>query len=74
LKISASIIGKVCIPLKGLLDNPTNAGHPFSYHVKKKRSAKSKGTLNLSYKFGDRLYAPVATNVTKNDDFFIGWF
>ena len=73
--LPCSTIGKVCIPLKGFLDNPTSASHPFSYQIRKKRSGKSKGTLNLSYKFGDRLYAPVVTtNVTKNDDFFIGWF
>jgi len=63
--------GKVRIPLKGYLD-PANAVHPFSYQVRKKRSKKSKGTLNLSYKFGDRFFAPVTVNVAKNNDFFLG--
>ncbi|AES65152.1 cold-regulated protein [Medicago truncatula] len=52
--LPCSTIGKVRIPLKGLLDNPANAGFQLSYQVRKKRSRKSKGTLNLSYKFGDR--------------------
>jgi len=70
--LPCSTIGKVRIPLKGLLDNPANAGHPFSYEVRKNCSGKSKGTLNLSYKFGDRFYALVTTNATKNDGLFIG--
>ncbi|AES65149.1 protein SRC2 [Medicago truncatula] len=49
-----STIGKVRIPLLGLLDNSAYAGHPFSYQVRKKRSGKSKGTINLSYKLCDK--------------------
>nr|ABN09103.1 C2 [Medicago truncatula] len=46
------LIGTVNIPLKELFDNP--AGHQLSYQVRKINSEKSRGTLNLSYKLGDR--------------------
>lgn len=50
------LIGTVIIPLKELFDNP--AGHQLSYQVRKINSEKSRGTLNLSYKLGDRVEAP----------------
>jgi len=58
------------IPITELLDNPAAAGHQLSYQVRKKPSAKSKGTLNLSYKFGDRVKVPATEKVakTKNDE------
>ena len=50
------LIGTVNIPLKELFDNP--AGHQLSYQVRKINSEESRGTLNLSYKFSDRVEAP----------------
>jgi hypothetical protein len=63
-------IGTVYIPLKELLDNPAAAGHQISYQVRKKPYAKSKGTLNLSYKFGDRVkvLAPATKKVAKDNE------
>jgi len=60
-----------------LLDNPDAAGHQLSYQVRKKPYAKPKGTLNLSYKFGDRVKVPAPTikKVAKTNevDFNFDW-
>jgi len=68
-------IGTIYIPLKELLGNPAAAGHQISYQVKKKPSHKSKGTLNLSYKFGDRVKGPTTKKAAKNDesDLYFMW-
>lgn len=56
-----TLIGTVHVPLKELLDNPGD-GSSFrhvSYQVRT-QSGKPKGSLNLSYKFGEKVAAPVA--------------
>lgn len=56
LSIPNKLIGTVNIPLKELFDNP--AGHRLSCQVRKINSEESRGTLNLSYRLGDRVEAP----------------
>ncbi|XP_020220830.1 protein SRC2 [Cajanus cajan] len=61
-----TVIGTVHIPLRELLDNPPEVG-PFrqvGYSVRTS-SGKPKGTLYLSYKFGDQVAAPAAKSAPK---------
>jgi len=68
-----TIIGTFHIPLKVLLDN--TAGDSFRKVLcqVRKTSGKPKGTLNLSYKFGNHVKAPTTKKVAKNDDFGMVW-
>ncbi|NP_001351740.1 protein SRC2-like [Cicer arietinum] len=60
-----TVIGTVHIPLKELLDNPAGDSYrQVSYQVVKS-SGKPQGTLNLSYKFGERVEAPAIKPATK---------
>ncbi|KAI8555725.1 hypothetical protein RHMOL_Rhmol05G0197200 [Rhododendron molle] len=53
-------IGEVAVPMKELLDRADGgAEHVVEYQVRTP-SGKLKGTLKFSYKFGDKLAAPVA--------------
>ncbi|KAK7289948.1 hypothetical protein RIF29_04011 [Crotalaria pallida] len=55
---SDTLIGTVHIPIKELLDNPGDgAFRHVSYQVRT-QSGKAKGSLNLSYKFGEKVNAP----------------
>ncbi|OIW14279.1 hypothetical protein TanjilG_21419 [Lupinus angustifolius] len=53
-----TLIGTVNIPVKELMDNPGDGSFcHVSYHVRT-QSGKDKGSLNLSYKFGEKFTAP----------------
>ncbi|KAG1371234.1 protein SRC2-like [Cocos nucifera] len=53
------VVGEVRIPLSELLDAATGNGpKSVNYQVHKCTSGKTKGILNLSYKFGEEIAAP----------------
>ncbi|XP_068660411.1 protein SRC2-like [Aristolochia californica] len=68
-------VGEVHIPIKELLDSPGDGKAPqfVSYQVRRP-SGRSKGILNLSYKFGEKITAPVskpptaAAHFSKSDE------
>ena len=61
-------LGQVNVPVKDLLDSPGEGGSMkfVSYQVKKP-SGKPEGTLNFSYKFGDKVTEPVKPEKSKGD-------
>ncbi|XP_058723473.1 protein SRC2-like [Vicia villosa] len=62
-----TVIGTVHMPLKELLDNPSGDSlRQVSYQVRTS-SGKSKGTLNLSYKFGEHVGAPAIKSEVKSE-------
>jgi hypothetical protein len=52
-----TLIGKVHIPLKELLDNPSGDSFRLVNYQVRTSSGKAKGNLNLSYKFGEKVQA-----------------
>ncbi|KAG9443761.1 hypothetical protein H6P81_015101 [Aristolochia fimbriata] len=54
-------VGEVHVPVKELLDSPGDGKAPqfVSYQVRRS-SGRSKGVLNFSYKFGEKITAPLA--------------
>lgn len=62
-----TLIGKVHIPLKELLDNPSgDSFRQVNYQVRTS-SGKAKGSLNLSYKFGEKVQAPAMKTTSKHE-------
>ncbi|CAK8531718.1 unnamed protein product [Lathyrus sativus] len=62
-----TMIGTVHMPLKELLDNPSGDSlRQVSYQVRT-TSGKSKGSLNLSYKFGEHVGAPATKSEVKGN-------
>ncbi|CAI8590093.1 unnamed protein product [Vicia faba] len=65
--VGDTVIGTVHISLKELLDNPSGDSlRQVGYQVRT-TSGKSKGTLNLSYKFGEHVGAPAMKSEVKNE-------
>ncbi|KAF1881511.1 hypothetical protein Lal_00021490 [Lupinus albus] len=54
-----TLIGTVCIPVKELIDNPGDGSFRHVSYQVRTQSGKAKGLLNLSYKFGDKVTAPI---------------
>jgi len=64
--IGDTLIGKVHIPLKELLDNPSrDSFRQVNYQVRTS-SGKARGDLNLSYKFGEKVQAPATKTAAKH--------
>ncbi|XP_007035560.2 PREDICTED: protein SRC2 [Theobroma cacao] len=61
-------LGQVNVPVKELLDSTSEGGSMkfVSYQVRKP-SGKPEGTLNFSYKFGDKVSVPAKSEKTKGD-------
>ncbi|XP_019435077.1 PREDICTED: protein SRC2-like isoform X3 [Lupinus angustifolius] len=53
-----TIIGTVHIPVKELIDNPGDGSFRHVTYQVRMQSGKAKGSLNLSYKFGENVAAP----------------
>ncbi|CAL0334941.1 unnamed protein product [Lupinus luteus] len=53
-----TLIGTVNIPVKELIDNPGDGSFRHVSYLVRTQSGKDKGSLNLSYKFGEKFTAP----------------
>ncbi|XP_019433461.1 PREDICTED: protein SRC2-like isoform X2 [Lupinus angustifolius] len=54
-----TLIGTVYVPVKELIENPGDGSFRHVSYQVRTQSGKAKGLLNLSYKFGDKVAAPM---------------